>query len=98
MPTRVDVIELILVLEVGTIDGELIIRVEFRLVLVFGGPRAGAFALNDEHTMVDSRAVIDAILLARLVSLVHELRVLRLPTISTSGEGESLRGSAVKMT
>jgi hypothetical protein len=47
-------------LKVGTIDGELIVRVEFGFVCVLGSPRIRANALEDEHAVVNCWAVVVA--------------------------------------
>lgn len=58
LPAAVDVIQLLLVSEIGTVDGELVIGVQLRLVRPGCFPRILTNSLNDEHAVVDSRAVV----------------------------------------
>lgn len=58
VPARVDVVQLVGVLKVRSIDCELIVRLEFVVVAVLGGPGVLAFAHDGEHAVVDGGAVV----------------------------------------
>lgn len=48
-------------LEVCSVDGELVIGVELGFVGEVGAPRVGPLAFEDVHTMVDGRAVVGTV-------------------------------------
>jgi len=60
VPARVDVVELRVVPEVGAVNGELVVGVEFGLVRVGGRPWIGAFPFDDKHAVVNGWAVVFA--------------------------------------
>ena len=51
-------IQLVVVLEVGPVDGKLVVRVELAFVGVGGSPWIGADAFDQVHAMIDSWAVV----------------------------------------
>lgn len=56
LPAGVDMVELVVVLEVRAVDGELVKGVEHAFHAVAGRPGIRAGALEHEHAVVDSRA------------------------------------------
>jgi hypothetical protein len=58
IPTAINVVYQPLVLEVSTINCELVVRVELGLVLPSGLPWVGALTLHNKHAVVDSGAVV----------------------------------------
>ena len=51
-------VQLIVVLKVCAVDGELVVRVELAFVSVGGSPRIRTYAFDDVHAMVDGGAVV----------------------------------------
>ena len=61
VPAAVYVIQTRRVLEVGAVDGKLVVGVELRLVGKAGIPRVGTVALEDVHAVVNGWAVVRAV-------------------------------------
>ena len=58
VPAAIDVIQLILVLEVGSVNRKLVVRVKLGLVRPLGLPWILTLTLDDEHAVVDGGAVV----------------------------------------
>lgn len=56
LPARVDVVGVVVVEEVGSVDGELVVRVDLALERVVCGPGVRPGAGQDKHAVVDGRA------------------------------------------
>lgn len=56
LPAAVDMVELVFVLEVSTVDGELVERVQHSSHGVRRRPRVWPVTLEDEHPVIDRRA------------------------------------------
>lgn len=57
LPARIDVVDLVIIEEVGPVDGKLVISIELALEGEIGRPGVRGVAAQDEHAVVDGRAV-----------------------------------------
>lgn len=57
LPARVNVVDVVVVEEVGAVDGELVVGVKLAFQGEGGGPRVGGVTGQDEHAVVDGGAV-----------------------------------------
>lgn len=57
IPAAVNVVQVAVVLEIGAINSELVVRVQLGFVCEFGSPEIGARAFEDEHAVVDGWTV-----------------------------------------